>query len=46
MLYWIIPYLSKHKKKELSQLLEQNQSFRIIYKYDWTPSPRPFRQFL
>ena len=45
MLHWLLQYLNGSGKKELSHLLESKDLIVYIrYKYDWTPSPLPFRQ--
>eukprot|EP00027_Filamoeba_sp_ATCC50430_P011654 CAMPEP_0168546048 /NCGR_PEP_ID=MMETSP0413-20121227/3292_1 /TAXON_ID=136452 /ORGANISM="Filamoeba nolandi, Strain NC-AS-23-1" /LENGTH=848 /DNA_ID=CAMNT_0008576203 /DNA_START=103 /DNA_END=2649 /DNA_ORIENTATION=- len=50
MLEWILMHLNGTQKKELNNLmtdlLDSNKPFKVIYKYDWAPFPRPFRQFL
>jgi len=43
-LQWISPFLYGSRKKDLNFLLDEHRSqIKIIFKYDWTPSPRPFR---
>eukprot|EP01119_Soliformovum_irregulare_P020009 TRINITY_DN6431_c0_g1_i3.p1 TRINITY_DN6431_c0_g1~~TRINITY_DN6431_c0_g1_i3.p1 ORF type:complete len:117 (+),score=35.26 TRINITY_DN6431_c0_g1_i3:125-475(+) len=46
MLNWILSHLTGAKKKELSHLLEDKSSFKVVFQCNWTPSPLPFRQFL